>query len=176
MSQQRGCGEAEGDCEPASEEKATPAWISGVRSCSSATDRSSVHILHLSLTPYINVFPRSAFFSWYRKLCEKMSEEDSWSPGASLISLQMRVTPKLMGLTWDGFPLHYIEKHGWGYLVPGRRDNLIPQENSSGPVCPHRYVLYCVISSLHQVIEFRFSQHLHCFVPQSYRESLQRVL
>ncbi|TNN87804.1 DNA polymerase subunit gamma-1 [Liparis tanakae] len=49
---------------------------------------------------------------WYRKLCEKMSEEGSWSPGANLISLQMRVTPKLMGLTWDGFPLHYTEQHG----------------------------------------------------------------
>ncbi|XP_042351656.1 DNA polymerase subunit gamma-1 isoform X2 [Plectropomus leopardus] len=85
---------------------------------------------------------------WYRKLCEKMSEDDSWSPGASLISLQMRVTPKLMGLTWDGFPLHYTEKHGWGYLVPGRRDNLVPEEESTGPVCPHRaieriYKEYC---------------------------------
>uniref|UniRef100_A0A3B4YJF1 DNA polymerase subunit gamma-1 n=1 Tax=Seriola lalandi dorsalis TaxID=1841481 RepID=A0A3B4YJF1_SERLL len=78
--------------------------------------------------------------AWYRKLCEKMSEEDSWSPGASLISLQMRLTPKLMGLTWDGFPLHYTEKHGWGYLVPGRRDNLISQEESTGPVCPHRAI------------------------------------
>uniref|UniRef100_A0A668AFW9 DNA polymerase subunit gamma-1 n=1 Tax=Myripristis murdjan TaxID=586833 RepID=A0A668AFW9_9TELE len=77
---------------------------------------------------------------WYRKLCEKMSEEDSWSPGASLISLQMRVTPKLMGLTWDGFPLHYAEKHGWGYLVPGRRDNLDSQEENAGPVCPHRAI------------------------------------
>ncbi|XP_068458822.1 DNA polymerase subunit gamma-1 [Clinocottus analis] len=77
---------------------------------------------------------------WYRKLCEKMSEEDSWSPGANLISLQMRVTPKLMGLTWDGFPLHYTDKHGWGYLVPGRRDNLAPEEESTGPVCPHRAI------------------------------------
>lgn len=75
---------------------------------------------------------------WYRKLCEKMSE-DSWSPGASLISLQMRLTPKLMGLTWDGFPLHYTEKHGWGYLVPGRRDNLHTLEENTGPVCPHGY-------------------------------------
>lgn len=64
---------------------------------------------------------------------------EGWSPGASLISLQMRVTPKLMGLTWDGFPLHYTEKHGWGYLVPGRRDNLVPQEDHAGPVCPHRW-------------------------------------
>uniref|UniRef100_A0A674EHE1 DNA polymerase subunit gamma-1 n=1 Tax=Salmo trutta TaxID=8032 RepID=A0A674EHE1_SALTR len=81
---------------------------------------------------------------WYRKLCAKMSEEESWSPGASLISLAMRVTPKLMGLTWDGFPLHYTEQHGWGYLVPGRRDNLMePQgeeEDAMGPVCPHRAI------------------------------------
>ncbi|XP_059191026.1 DNA polymerase subunit gamma-1 [Centropristis striata] len=77
---------------------------------------------------------------WYRKLCEKMSEDDSWSPGASLISLQVRVTPKLMGLMWDGFPLHYTEKHGWGYLVPGRRDNLVSEEDNTGPVCPHRAI------------------------------------
>lgn len=84
---------------------------------------------------------------WYRKLCEKMSV-DGWSPGASLISLQMRVTPKLMGLTWDGFPLHYTEKHGWGYLVPGRKDNLESDNDNTGPVCPHRaiervYSEYC---------------------------------
>ncbi|KAM3608541.1 uncharacterized protein V6R79_000733 [Siganus canaliculatus] len=92
---------------------------------------------------------------WYRKLCEKMSAEDSWAPGASLISLQMRVTPKLMGLTWDGYPLHYTEKHGWGYLVPGRRDNLDPQEENTGPVCPHRaieriYSEYCEQNSKQQ--------------------------
>ncbi|KAM4734089.1 LOW QUALITY PROTEIN: DNA polymerase subunit gamma-1 [Anableps anableps] len=92
--------------------------------------------------------------AWYRKLCEKMSE-DSWSPGASLISLQMRLTPKLMGLTWDGFPLHYTEKHGWGYLVPGRRDNLNPQEENQEPLCPHRdiervYKEYCEQNSKEQ--------------------------
>uniref|UniRef100_A0A3P9MMK1 DNA polymerase subunit gamma-1 n=1 Tax=Oryzias latipes TaxID=8090 RepID=A0A3P9MMK1_ORYLA len=85
---------------------------------------------------------------WYRKLCEKMSQEDGWSPGASLISLQMRLTPKLMGLMWDGFPLHYTEKHGWGYLVPGRKDNLSPAGENTDPVCPHRsidriYKEYC---------------------------------
>ncbi|XP_057693196.1 DNA polymerase subunit gamma-1 isoform X2 [Corythoichthys intestinalis] len=77
---------------------------------------------------------------WYRKLCEKMSA-DCWSPGASLISLQMRLTPKLMGLTWDGFPLHYTEKHGWGYLVPGRKDNLDSEgRNSGSAICPHREI------------------------------------
>ncbi|XP_061077488.1 DNA polymerase subunit gamma-1 [Conger conger] len=77
--------------------------------------------------------------AWYRKLCLKMSEE-AWSPGPGLISLQMRVTPKLMGLSWDGFPLHYTEQHGWGYLVPGRRDNLQEEEPGEGAVCPHRAI------------------------------------
>ncbi|XP_035410794.1 DNA polymerase subunit gamma-1 isoform X1 [Cygnus atratus] len=77
---------------------------------------------------------------WYRKLCPRL-EEEGWVPGPSLISLQMRVTPKLMRLAWDGFPLHYSEKHGWGYLVPGRQDNLpaAPPE-AGGPVCPHRAI------------------------------------
>ncbi|KAJ8393159.1 hypothetical protein AAFF_G00068420 [Aldrovandia affinis] len=82
--------------------------------------------------------------AWYRKLCLKMSDE-AWTPGPGLISLQMRVTPKLMGLLWDGFPLHHAERHGWGYLVPGRRDNLQDPELSDGPVCPHR-----VIESVHR--------------------------
>ncbi|KAK0141758.1 DNA polymerase subunit gamma-1 [Merluccius polli] len=93
---------------------------------------------------------------WYRKLCERMSAgegedegEDGggdWCPGPSLISLQMRVTPKLMGLTWDGFPLHYTDLHGWGYLVPGRTDNLQPPHGEGeagegeGPLCPHRAI------------------------------------
>ncbi|KAL4624293.1 DNA polymerase subunit gamma-1 [Arapaima gigas] len=76
---------------------------------------------------------------WYRKLCMKISEKD-WSPGPNLISLQMRVTPKLMGLTWDGFPLHHTEKHGWGYLVPGRKDNLEDATDNEGPVCPYRAI------------------------------------
>ncbi|NXD15849.1 DPOG1 polymerase, partial [Nothocercus nigrocapillus] len=77
---------------------------------------------------------------WYRKLCPRLEDAD-WVPGPSLISLQMRVTPKLMRLAWDGFPLHYSEKHGWGYLVPGRQDNL-PREppGAQGPLCPHRVI------------------------------------
>lgn len=55
----------------------------------------------------------------------------------------MRLTPKLMALTWDGFPLHFSERHGWGYLVPGRRDNLaqVPVGTSlasTGVACPYR--------------------------------------
>ncbi|XP_062998741.1 DNA polymerase subunit gamma-1 isoform X2 [Elgaria multicarinata webbii] len=77
---------------------------------------------------------------WYRRLCQRL-DDASWVPGPSLISLQMRVTPKLMRLTWDGFPLHYSEKYGWGYLVPGRKDNLPEDTPDSGlPTCPFRII------------------------------------
>ncbi|NWR69725.1 DPOG1 polymerase, partial [Centropus unirufus] len=77
---------------------------------------------------------------WYRKLCPRL-EDEGWVPGPSLISLQMRVTPKLMRLAWDGFPLHYSEKHGWGYLVPGRQDNFPADPlELEGPPCPHRVI------------------------------------
>ncbi|XP_077174016.1 DNA polymerase subunit gamma-1 isoform X2 [Paroedura picta] len=85
---------------------------------------------------------------WYRKLCPRLGDP-SWVPGPSLISLQMRVTPKLMRLTWDGFPLHHSEKYGWGYLVPGKKER--PTEDGPGvqsSLCPfrvieHLYQEYC---------------------------------
>ncbi|KAK3790338.1 hypothetical protein RRG08_062571 [Elysia crispata] len=55
--------------------------------------------------------------AWYRDLCPRTNDPDFY-PGPSNISTQSRVTPKLMRLTWEGFPLHYDDKHGWGYLVP----------------------------------------------------------
>lgn len=30
-------------------------------------------------------------------------------------------------MTWDGYPLFYSGKYGWGYLVPGRNDNKATQ-------------------------------------------------
>ncbi|KAM9311357.1 DNA polymerase subunit gamma-1 [Gastrophryne carolinensis] len=88
---------------------------------------------------------------WYRKLCPKLEDPD-WVPGPSLISIQMRLTPKLMRLTWDGFPLYFSEKHGWGYLVPGRKDNLLESQEDDNTEatapCPHQaieavYMKYC---------------------------------
>lgn len=29
----------------------------------------------------------------------------------------MQLVPKLLRLTWFGFPLHYSRKGGWGFLV-----------------------------------------------------------
>lgn len=55
--------------------------------------------------------------AWYRKLCMKSSEQD-WQPGPKRIGLYSNILPKLLSLCWEGYPLHYIPKHGWGFLVP----------------------------------------------------------
>ncbi|XP_011629439.1 DNA polymerase subunit gamma-1, mitochondrial isoform X1 [Pogonomyrmex barbatus] len=60
--------------------------------------------------------------AWYRKLCPKQNDED-WAPGPQNISTSMQVVPKLLNLTWEKYPLHYIKDHGWGILVP-YTDNL----------------------------------------------------
>ncbi|XP_014673437.1 PREDICTED: DNA polymerase subunit gamma-1-like [Priapulus caudatus] len=65
--------------------------------------------------------------AWYRDLCPRNNKNvgEDWMPGPSLISSQVRVAPKLLRLTWDSYPVYYSDVHGWGYLVPGRTDNLL---------------------------------------------------
>ncbi|CAK8675646.1 unnamed protein product [Clavelina lepadiformis] len=54
---------------------------------------------------------------WYSELCFKENDAE-WSLDASKLSTLTRMTPKLLRMTWLGYPLHYQEKLGWGYLVP----------------------------------------------------------
>lgn len=68
---------------------------------------------------------------WYRKLCTKPDSEPNWVPGPHQISTSMQVTPKLLCLTWEGYPLHYIREKGWGFLVPhseNTEDKRIPMK------------------------------------------------
>jgi DNA polymerase gamma 1 len=51
---------------------------------------------------------------WYKNLCEKPSTEN-WTPGPSSIGTGMQITPKLLSLCWEGFPLHHIKGEGWGF-------------------------------------------------------------
>ena len=63
-------------------------------------------------------------FRWYRSLCIGPSDKEEWKEGPVNISPQCQIAPMLLRMTWDGFPLYHTRKHGWGYLVPGRTDNL----------------------------------------------------
>ncbi|KAK4324507.1 hypothetical protein Pmani_004853 [Petrolisthes manimaculis] len=55
--------------------------------------------------------------NWYRKLCARTGEREG-TPEPDNMSTSLQVVPKLLKLTWDGFPLHYEREHGWGYLKP----------------------------------------------------------
>lgn len=73
------------------------------------------HLLPVRM-PHMPGYP-----AWYRKLCLKPNDED-WMPGPQNISTSMQVVPKLLNLTWEKYPLHYIREHGWGILVPYNND------------------------------------------------------
>ena len=51
--------------------------------------------------------------------------DEQWCPGAVLVSAQTRVAPYLLRMKWKGFPLHYHNSLGWGYIVP---QNIRPGE------------------------------------------------
>lgn len=40
------------------------------------------------------------------------------------ITPKLRSIPKLLKLTWNGFPLHFESTHGWGFLVPDKFQEL----------------------------------------------------
>ncbi|GAV03146.1 hypothetical protein RvY_13617 [Ramazzottius varieornatus] len=55
---------------------------------------------------------------WFRDMCDKVELDEKGEPVPGKVSLRMRVVPKLMQLTWDGWPLHHTMEHGWGWLEP----------------------------------------------------------
>jgi len=59
---------------------------------------------------------------WYRDLCKRESDID-YKPGPCGISSQTKVTPSLLRMTWDGYPLHYQRKYGWGYLKATQQES-----------------------------------------------------
>lgn len=45
----------------------------------------------------------------------------------------MHITPKVMRLTWDGYPLHKVKEHGWGFLIPGRAESVTDADEDAVP-------------------------------------------
>lgn len=59
---------------------------------------------------------------WYREVCAKLLENglglSNEEFGTWKIPVRGRCIPKLLKLMWNGYPLHFHEEYGWGYLVP----------------------------------------------------------
>lgn len=66
--------------------------------------------------------------AWYTKLCPKLTSAE-WTAGPHLISTGMQIAPKLLSLTWKGMPLHYVQGHGWGMLVPFKTEIELDNED-----------------------------------------------
>ena len=66
---------------------------------------------------------------WYKELQEKETDPN-WDLDACKLSTLTRATPKLLRMTWLGYPLHYCDKLGWGYLVPSNADNVLLSEKN----------------------------------------------
>lgn len=68
--------------------------------------------------------------NWYCLLCDRVQDG---LVGPSEVSTSAQVVPKLLKLTWDGYPLFHSRALGWGYLVPGRPLDLSRQDENVIP-------------------------------------------
>nr|SVE74012.1 EOG090X00SQ [Daphnia barbata] len=77
------------------------------------------------------LFKRNSFLpgypAWYSLLCDRLQDG---LIGPSEVSTSAQVVPKLLKLTWDGYPLFYSRELGWGYLIPGRPLHLSHDDES----------------------------------------------
>ena len=67
--------------------------------------------------PKVKVKKLQNYPNWYRKLC-RVSGLREGTPEPEKMSTGLKIIPKLLKLTWNGFPLHFESKYGWGYLKP----------------------------------------------------------
>ena len=129
------------------------------RSVESAVDRIIATSCQLmKVQPLMPGYPK-----WYIEFCSKLkydfgdesvaTEEDlEWESGPFLISTQMRSVPKLMRLMWNGYPLHYDEKHGWGYLSPDYTATNLPDRVPAG-VDHNKNTIYFPVKRFYEFIE-----------------------
>jgi DNA polymerase gamma 1 len=108
--------------------------------------------------PLMPGYPR-----WFAEFCGKpkyeyndsINQEDiEWEPGPYRISTQMRSVPKLMRLLWDGYPIHFDEKHGWGYLMPDLTANF-SDDRVPGGVDDQKNTIYFPLSELKKIVDKR---------------------
>lgn len=113
--------------------------------------------------PYLAGYP-----AWYRKLCTKPGKDPDWTPGANNITTSMQITPKLLRLSWEGYPLHYIKSEGWGFLVPYSRQR---SEDAEEPLVPIEELLKSCPLTFCKDTDFQPDVHL---LPKTVEEDLGR--
>lgn len=132
--------------------------------CQSQSEESIVARILATSSQLMKVQPlMPGYPKWYIEFCSKLrydfhdeeavtSADLEWEPGPHLISTQMRSVPKLMRLLWNGYPLHYDETHGWGYLTPDYSVTDLP-DRVPGAVDDNKNTIYFPIKRFYQFVE-----------------------
>ncbi|XP_035785650.1 DNA polymerase subunit gamma-1, mitochondrial-like [Anopheles albimanus] len=127
------------------------------RDCNAEAERLAKQFQHLyamaerlpARRPLLPGYP-----AWYRNLCAKPDTTD-WRPGPhQRISTGLQIAPKLLSLCWEGYPLHFVRGHGWGFLVPYRhlRD---AEAQATGKIPLEQLVAACPVVELRQTTATR---------------------
>ena len=76
---------------------------------------------------------------WYRKLCPKQDKNND-KPSPELLTAQMRVTPYLLRMTWNGYPLFHHKTKKWGYLMLQQDSLLVNNDVTDNEVDTGHYL------------------------------------
>lgn len=93
--------------------------------------------------------------NWYRKLCEKPKGNINWVPGPVNLSTSMQIAPKILNLSWEGYPLHFIRENGWGFLVPHKKSR---PPNETGKIPLEALVAKCPVAENNSGASFQESE------------------
>ena len=63
-------------------------------------------------------------------MCPKQSDDND-KPRPELLTAQMRVTPSLLRMTWNGYPLFHHKTKKWGYLKIRQENPAVHTDNDN---------------------------------------------
>ena len=98
-----------------------------------ACSESSVIPLGYSCAPGFRILKEIFESGWFSDVCERDRDGHSYP---TELGLSKAVVPKLLRLSWMGYPLHRHKDEKWGYLVPFRKQgSLLKNGFCSNRVC-----------------------------------------
>lgn len=96
--------------------------------------------------------------------------QPNYKPGPVNISSQTKITPSILRMTWDGYPLHHERKHGWGYLAPEKDVKYLEEKLVFILYMSFiLFIFYCLCQYINYLARqlLRHNSHLNCLVVSS---------
>lgn len=93
-------------------------------------------------TPYAKQAFLTGYPEWYRDLFKSVKDEDGEMQREMNLSVRTRVTPYLLRLKWEGYPLVWTNTTGWCFKVPANDteiEKLIEKKYIKVVIDPEKY-------------------------------------